>query len=190
MWLIVYSNDHAPLTVRPIYSCSKLRTAQMMIFSLVAMIGLEKKGLTSACLQWLCHSGERTVAHGPLVFVLFFVSTLAFISSPSELLWSVNVHCSWTVAFGGGGGGGIKNSYNCFDQKSKKSWKFIFRFSWTEFFKPHLLPNSESDWAETWWEESQWHRDSELLKLFHSDIQFGRHGGHIEILQTTSPPKP
>ena len=22
---------------------------------------------TSACLQWLCHSGERTVAHGPLV---------------------------------------------------------------------------------------------------------------------------
>ena len=23
---------------------------------------------TSACLQWLCHSGERTVARGPLVF--------------------------------------------------------------------------------------------------------------------------
>ena len=35
MWLIVYLNDHAPLTVRPIYSSSKLRTAQMMIFSLV-----------------------------------------------------------------------------------------------------------------------------------------------------------
>ena len=67
MWLIVYSNDHAPLTVRPIYSSSKLRTAQMMIFSLVAMIGLEKCCITSACLQWLCHSGERTVAHGPLV---------------------------------------------------------------------------------------------------------------------------
>ena len=43
----------------------------MMIFSLVAMIGLEKCCITSACLQWLCHSGERTVAHGPLVnFVL------------------------------------------------------------------------------------------------------------------------
>ena len=42
MRLIIYSNDHAPLTVRPIYSSSKLRTAQMMIFSLVAMIGLEK----------------------------------------------------------------------------------------------------------------------------------------------------
>ena len=64
-----YSNDHAPLTVRPIYSSSKLRTAQMMIFSLVAMIGLEKCCITSACLQWLCHSGERTVARGPLVFL-------------------------------------------------------------------------------------------------------------------------
>ena len=39
----------------------------MMIFSLVAMIGLEKCYITSACLQWLCHSGERTVARGPLV---------------------------------------------------------------------------------------------------------------------------
>ena len=38
-----------------------------MIFSLVAMIGLEKFCITSACLQWLCHSGERTVARGPLV---------------------------------------------------------------------------------------------------------------------------
>ena len=40
-----------------------------MIFSLVAMIGLEKCCLTSACLQWLCHSGERIVARGPLVSV-------------------------------------------------------------------------------------------------------------------------
>ena len=65
-----YSNDHAPLTVRPIYSSSKLRTAQLMIFSLVAMIGLEKCCITSACLQWLCHSGERIVARGPLVYSL------------------------------------------------------------------------------------------------------------------------
>ena len=42
----------------------------MMIFSLVAMIGLEKRCITSACLQWLCHSGERTVARGPVVFYL------------------------------------------------------------------------------------------------------------------------
>ena len=26
---------------------------------------------TSACLQWLCHSGERTVARGPLVCFFF-----------------------------------------------------------------------------------------------------------------------
>ena len=44
-----------------------LRTAQMMIFSLVAMIGLEKCCITSAYLQWLCHSCERVVALGPLV---------------------------------------------------------------------------------------------------------------------------
>ena len=42
----------------------------MMIFSLVAMIGLEKCCITSACLQWLCHSGERIVARGPLVLGL------------------------------------------------------------------------------------------------------------------------
>ena len=46
----------------------------MMIFSLVAMIGLEKCCITSACLQWLCHSGERIVARGPLVdFTLVFL---------------------------------------------------------------------------------------------------------------------
>ena len=32
--------------------------------------------------------------------------------------------------------------------------------------------------------------NSELVKSFRSDIQDGRHGGHLEILQTTSPPKP
>ena len=33
------------------------------------MIGLEKCCITSAYLQWLCHSGERTVARGPLVHI-------------------------------------------------------------------------------------------------------------------------
>ena len=42
-----------------------------MIFSLVAMTGLEKCCITSAYLQWLCHSGERPVARGPLV-ILFY----------------------------------------------------------------------------------------------------------------------
>ena len=39
----------------------------MMIFSLVVMTGIEKCCITSAYLQWLCHSGEQPVAHGPLV---------------------------------------------------------------------------------------------------------------------------
>ena len=42
----------------------------MMILSLVAMIGLEKCCITSAYLQWLCHTGERAVARGPLVLIV------------------------------------------------------------------------------------------------------------------------
>ena len=59
-----------------------------------------------------------------------------------------------------------------------------------KFIKRHLLQNRKSDWAETWWEASERHKDSELLQSFHSDIHAGRHGGHLEILQSTSPPKP
>ena len=44
----------------------------MMIFSLIAMTGLEKCCITSAYLQWLCHSGERPVVRGPLVFLIIF----------------------------------------------------------------------------------------------------------------------
>ena len=44
-----------------------------MIFSLVAMIGLEKCCITSAYLQWLCHTGEQAMALGPLVFFVFFL---------------------------------------------------------------------------------------------------------------------
>ena len=58
-----------------------------------------------------------------------------------------------------------------------------------KFFKRRLLPNRKSKWTETWWEASKWNRDSELLKSFRSGIQDGRHGGNLEILQTTSPPK-
>ena len=33
----------------------------------------------SACLQWLCHSGERTVARGPLVvFCCCFFAMITF----------------------------------------------------------------------------------------------------------------
>ena len=48
----------------------------MMIFSLVAMTGLEKCCITDAYLQWLCHSGEQPVAHGPLVYFLFLGHTV------------------------------------------------------------------------------------------------------------------
>ena len=51
-----------------------------------------------------------------------------------------------------------------------------------KFFKRHLLPDHKSDWTKTWWEASEWHRDSKLLKSFHSDIQDGSHGHHLEIL--------
>ena len=47
-----------------------------MIFSLVAMTGLEKCCITSAYLQWLCHSGERPVARGPLVCACHILRTL------------------------------------------------------------------------------------------------------------------
>ena len=92
MCLIVYSNDHAPLTVRLIYSSSKLRTVQMMIFSLVAMIGLAKCCITSACLQWLCHSGERIVARGPLVILLVVCSVLQWsIIGLDKSVYQVNI---------------------------------------------------------------------------------------------------
>ena len=44
-----------------------------MIFSLVAMTGLEKCCITSAYLQWLCHSGELPVARGPLVIIIIII---------------------------------------------------------------------------------------------------------------------
>ena len=49
----------------------------------------------------------------------------------------------------------------------------------------HLLRKGNLDYAETWWEALGRHGDSELLNLFHSDIQ----DGHLEILQRTLPPK-
>ena len=101
MWLIVYSNDHAPLTVRPIYSSSKLRTAQMMIFSLLAMIGLEKCCITSACLQWLCHSGERIVARGPLVISSVSSLSFLFLSSLSLPFISSAISSVYFLPFSG-----------------------------------------------------------------------------------------
>ena len=41
---------------------------------------------TSACLQWLCHSGERTVARGPLVFYIYHPACLCFPSTTSSFV--------------------------------------------------------------------------------------------------------
>ena len=60
----------------------------MMIFSLAAMTGLEKCCITSAYLQWLCHSGERPVAHGPLVILLVYKPEIMY----ADLSGIVNVH--------------------------------------------------------------------------------------------------
>ena len=63
-------------------SSSKPRTAQMMIFSLVVMTGLEKCCIRSAYLQGLFHSDERAMAYGCLVYLylirLFKNSTVFF----------------------------------------------------------------------------------------------------------------
>ena len=58
----------------------------MMIFSVVAMTGLEKCCITSAYLQWLCHSGERPVARGPLVFLLLLCLKLTYKQGMDEIL--------------------------------------------------------------------------------------------------------
>ena len=54
------------------------------------MTGLEKCCITSAYLQWQCHSGERPVALGPLVicvffFFLFFLCFFLFLICVSHL---------------------------------------------------------------------------------------------------------
>ena len=61
----------------------------MMIFSLVAVTGLGKCCITSAYLQWLCHSGERPVAHGPLVFFLAILPLRKHILSQFQIFMTL-----------------------------------------------------------------------------------------------------
>ena len=57
---------------------------------------------TSACLQWLCHSGERTVACGPLVYLFFslilFIFFFTSLSLPLILFISFSL-CSLYLFF-------------------------------------------------------------------------------------------
>ena len=60
-----------------------------MILSFVAVIGLEKCCITTAYLQWLCHSGERAMARGlpvslPVCGRLFDMTEI-FLTGPSKL---------------------------------------------------------------------------------------------------------
>ena len=67
-------------------------------------------------------------------------------------------------------------------------WPVIRRPSVVSF---HIFDNSSR--TISWIEKKLSRRhcgDLELLKSFRSDIQDGRQGDHLEMLQTTSPPKP
>ena len=70
----VCSNDHAQLTGMPYIFFFKIKNCLNDDLFIVAMTGLENCCITSAYLQWLCHSGERPVARGPLVLVTYFFS--------------------------------------------------------------------------------------------------------------------
>ena len=45
---------------------------------------------------------------------------------------------------------------NCWNRSVPIS-KMAAKAAILKFFKRHLLPNHKWDWAETWWEASQWH---------------------------------
>ena len=52
---------------------------------------------TSACLQWLCHSGERTVARGPLV--LNYFSEILRLGISCELSARQTIHMKCQAIF-------------------------------------------------------------------------------------------
>ena len=58
-----------------------------------------------------------------------------------------------------------------------------------KIFNSHLLPNDNSDWAQTSCEAFWWHGDLELLNSLHSNIQEGRNGGQLENLEMTYAPE-
>ena len=69
----VCSDDHAQLTGMPYIFFFKIKNClnDDLFISCDDRIG--KCCITSAYLQWLCHSGERPVARGPLVFLYIYI---------------------------------------------------------------------------------------------------------------------
>ena len=55
-----------------------------------------------------------------------------------------------------------------------------------KFLNSHLLQNSKSSWAETWWEASGWNGDLKLLNRSFPISKMVANGGSLETLQTTS----
>ena len=159
MWLIVCSNDHAPLTQAHIFFFKTKNCSYDDLFiSLVAMIGLEKCCITSAYLQWLCHSGERAVASGSFV-------SLPELKAQDELLWPFPVHCPsvhsylWTTSLKFLGQ--ISSNF-MWSLLLKDDWKFVqmvtvSKSRWlpcpymVKTIKNLLLQNQESFGAESWY---------------------------------------
>ena len=79
----------------------------MMVFSLVAMTGLEKCCIKSAYLQWLCHSGERPVARGPLFYDFHILKKFLYFKAnivdpdqrPLPAASDLGIHCLLTSFF-------------------------------------------------------------------------------------------
>ena len=63
----VCSNDHAQLTFMPYIFFFKIKNCLNDDLFIRCDDRIGKRCITSAYLQWLCHSGERPVARGPLV---------------------------------------------------------------------------------------------------------------------------
>ena len=64
-----------------------------MIFSLVAMTGLEKCCITSAYLQWLCHSGEWPVGLLLMLVAKYYINMNRSAHKHLNFLeYKINVH--------------------------------------------------------------------------------------------------
>ena len=92
----------------------------------------------------------------------------------------------------------IHNCYNRAVQISKKAKhcgylenpRYPRWLPWRKSWKSsnNISPKPKSDWAETWWEASEQHRDSKFLKSFCSYIQDGHH--RLFVLGFYSPVNP
>ena len=116
----------------------------MMIFSLVAMTGLEKCCITSAYLQWLCHSGERPMASGPLVSLCIY----------TENFKNLNVRKHWTDFYITRQkcflGDIVQAIMICQKNIAARGRGLISLYIYIENFKNLLVRNHWTDFINTW----------------------------------------